>query len=359
MKKILLASTALVLSAGIAAAEVKVTGDARMGLISDNGLGVAANSARVQFTSRARVTFTLSGQTDTGLAFGASFRADNAGAAAGNTAMTAGTVFVSGAFGRLAMGDVAGAARAAVGDLYGVGLTGLADLNEMAYLDRRPTINGIAGGALSSFERRTAALYEYKIEGLTLYVGIAQPSRAAGATAPVAASAARTATGAPAALAAGQSYTESQYSLGVKYTFDAFTGALGYETFNAKFNNGAGVTTRLSANHLIGSLEYNAGDIKAKFIAGRIGGNLGTAMKAAPGVRTSQYGLSVEGKFDATTVTAFVKRGFVTTDYGIGASYDLGGGARVVGGISRQGSNTTAGVLSGRTRADLGLSFTF
>ncbi|MGL4413330.1 porin, partial [Roseinatronobacter monicus] len=90
MKKLLLATTALTLSAGVAAADVSLTGDARMGFIYDGD--------DVNLTSRARVTFTLSGETDTGMAFGGSFRADNAaGAAAG----TGGSVFISGAFGRL------------------------------------------------------------------------------------------------------------------------------------------------------------------------------------------------------------------------------------------------------------------
>ncbi|WP_439563477.1 porin, partial [Roseinatronobacter sp.] len=68
MKKLLLASTALVMSAGVASAQVALSGDARMGITYDN-----SRDAKLQFSSRARVTFTLSGETDTGMAFGASF----------------------------------------------------------------------------------------------------------------------------------------------------------------------------------------------------------------------------------------------------------------------------------------------
>ncbi|MEY4696252.1 MAG: hypothetical protein RIT14_680, partial [Pseudomonadota bacterium] len=125
MKKILLATTILVGTAGFAAAEVALSGDARMGVISGFG------DVDTAFTSRARVAFTLSGETDGGLAFGGSFRADNAGAAASGTA---GSVYVSGAFGKLSMGDVDGAALAAVGHVDGVGLTGLGDLNESLYV---------------------------------------------------------------------------------------------------------------------------------------------------------------------------------------------------------------------------------
>jgi outer membrane protein OmpU len=85
----------------------------------------------IGFTSRARVTFTFSGETDGGLSFGASFRADNSSNAANGTA---GSVFLSGAFGKISMGDVDGAAVAAVGHVDGVGLTGLGDRNESSFI---------------------------------------------------------------------------------------------------------------------------------------------------------------------------------------------------------------------------------
>ncbi len=87
-------------------------------------MGITYNSAlnsnsKLAFTNRARVTFTLTGETDGGLAFGGSFRADNAGGAAGGTA---GSVFISGDFGRIRMGDVDGAFTSLFGELAGVGL---------------------------------------------------------------------------------------------------------------------------------------------------------------------------------------------------------------------------------------------
>ena len=113
-----------------------VSGDARMGITynSEPNAALAAtapqNNKEFQFTNRVRVTFTLSGETDTGLAFGGSFRADNAGAAA---AGTGGSVFVSGEFGKLSMGDVDTAFGAVFGDIGGVGLTGLGFLNELSH----------------------------------------------------------------------------------------------------------------------------------------------------------------------------------------------------------------------------------
>ena len=66
MKKVLFATSALVLSAGFASAEVALSGDGRMGMIYDGN--------DVQFSSRARVKFTLTGESDAGLSFGAAFR---------------------------------------------------------------------------------------------------------------------------------------------------------------------------------------------------------------------------------------------------------------------------------------------
>ncbi|HSF64052.1 MAG TPA: porin, partial [Paracoccaceae bacterium] len=114
MKKLLIATTALVATAGVAAAEVAVSGNGRM--------GVVYNGEDLNFSSRIRVVFTLSGETDGGLSFGGSFRADNAGNAANGSA---GNIFVSGAFGKIAMGDVVGAAEAVIGDLPEVGYTDL------------------------------------------------------------------------------------------------------------------------------------------------------------------------------------------------------------------------------------------
>ena len=157
---------ALPISTGFAAAEVTLSGDARMGIISnfdllDGGLNpIGVDESDLQFTSRARVKFTLSGSTDGGLEFGASFRAQDAvGASKG----TAGSVFISGAFGKLTMGDVDDAANSAIGQVSGVGLTGLGDLNEVTYI----------GGGLDP-----TALYEYSTGDLTIYASATNPTLA-------------------------------------------------------------------------------------------------------------------------------------------------------------------------------------
>jgi outer membrane protein OmpU len=161
--KTLLTSTALLLaSVSFASAEITLSGSARMGVIDDFG------DDNTGFTSRARVGFSLSGETDGGLSFGASFRADNA---SGANSGTAGSVFVSGAFGKLSMGDVDGAANAAVGHVDGVGLTGLGDLNESTFLANGGNDLDADGDITGSNEvEDPSALYTYSAGDLNLYI---------------------------------------------------------------------------------------------------------------------------------------------------------------------------------------------
>ena len=96
----------------------------------DGTAGTDATKSTTSALNRIRITFTGSGQTDNGLSYGATIRADQA--AEGNTG-TLGTQWVEGAFGRVTMGDVDGADEWAVGDVDGVGLGGLGFHNEMTY----------------------------------------------------------------------------------------------------------------------------------------------------------------------------------------------------------------------------------
>lgn len=156
MKKVLLATSALVMTAGVAAAEVTLSGDARMGIIYDG------NDA--QFGSRARIRFTATGESDAGLSFGASFRVDHEDADGASRASngTAGVVWIEGTYGKLSMGDPLSASEAAIGDLYSVGYTEGTfggDVEEISYLSGDGAIN----------EQGPTILYEYSINGFSLY----------------------------------------------------------------------------------------------------------------------------------------------------------------------------------------------
>ncbi len=107
MKKVLLATSILAGTAGLASAEIALSGSARMGITyADDGVNTTT-----AFSSRVRIVFTASGETDGGLAFGASMRADQTAATATTLAVRRpnngdSTVYISGAFGKLTMGDV-------------------------------------------------------------------------------------------------------------------------------------------------------------------------------------------------------------------------------------------------------------
>ena len=60
MKRAILASTALVMSAGIAAAEVSVTGDGRLAVRSME----TVNDGELTFDSRMRIKFAAYGESD-------------------------------------------------------------------------------------------------------------------------------------------------------------------------------------------------------------------------------------------------------------------------------------------------------
>ncbi|MGL4414673.1 porin [Roseinatronobacter monicus] len=335
-----LATTVLSLSAGYAAADVSLSGDGRMGLVYDGD--------DIRFTSRARVTFTLSGETDAGLAFGGSFRADNASNAASGSA---GSIFISGDFGRLAMGDVDGAALAAVGDLYSVGLTTLGDAHEMNYIGRLlgDTINDEDDG-LGQFDGISVpglfprALYSYSIDGFSFYASVSNPITVRIDDA--------------AELGFGSDGdklgTITEFGVGASYSIDGFTGAIGYERARANPVSGLGLDS-ITFGHLAASAEYSMDGIAVKAIVGRAMNDLSTILEDVGGTKT-QYGLGVSGTFDATTVTAFGRRDFARDRYlGIGASYDLGGGASLKGGVVHMSPNTG----SSNTSADFGLAFTF
>lgn len=111
MKKVLFATTALVASAGIAAADVKISGSAEMGVAGGTNMDL-------QFIQSVDVRFAMTGQTDGGLTFGATIdledAVDTAVGGIDTVDVTNGqfadfTVFVSGAFGTLTMGDTDGA----------------------------------------------------------------------------------------------------------------------------------------------------------------------------------------------------------------------------------------------------------
>ena len=131
MKKALFASTALVAFAGTAVADVDLSGRAEMGIFDSDGLETA------QFFTDIDVTFTMSGETDGGLTFGASVDLDEGGDAADATNNDqedgGATIFISGAFGTVTLGDTDGALDWALTEAGNVGNPGSIADDETAH----------------------------------------------------------------------------------------------------------------------------------------------------------------------------------------------------------------------------------
>ncbi len=295
MKKVLLATSALMLVAGAAAAEVKVSGKGRMGVVYDG------NDAA--FSSRIRIIFDASGESDSGLSFGASVRNDQSGV--GNTANGDSTVWVSGAFGKVTMGDTGNASDSLLGQVSGVGYEGLGDLNEIGFIGRDVT----------------GAQYDYSNGPWAFALGLGQ-------TIDTDALVDTNKDGVIDALDADT--TDDEFvSVAVKYSADTYSVGLAYEDNNSD-----------SQVTLIGSATFGAATVKAKVVDRDSAADVAAA-------------LSLDYVTGATTITAFATSNvdFANTDtFGLGASYDLGGGAALVGGIVDNGTDTIG---------DLGLTFQF
>ena len=311
MKTLLATTTILALTAGLASAEITTTGTARMGIIDDFG------DVGAQFSSRVRIIFTASGESDSGFSFGATVRNDQSGV--GNQLNSDSTVYISSAFGKLSMGDVDSAANAAVGQVDGVGYTGLSDLNEITFIGTGGAdYSGTGTGPDDTFD--TSALYEYSAGNIALYLSATQFDQATG----------------------GQAV-----SLAGKYTAGAYTVSLGYENLNASDDY-------IWEQYVLGgSATFGGVTVKAVYADGS--NNQGDEWK--------QYAVSAAYTADALTVSAFVAddEDLLTNDlgtssnartYGLGAAYDLGGGAAVAGGYAKNRTDDTSAF-------DLGLTFAF
>lgn len=177
MKKLLLATTMLMTAGSYAAADVSVSGDGRMGVVSTDGTS--------EFSSRMRIKFTGSGTTDGGLSFGGSFRAADAiGAASG----TSGSVYISGAFGKITMGSTGNAVDSLVSNVsaVGYGASGLDGAQELGLVDSAD---------------KEGVSYNIAVSGATVEVGAGQLDGAA-----------------------------EYYSVAVAYAFGGINAAIGYES---------------------------------------------------------------------------------------------------------------------------------
>lgn len=121
MKKILLATTALVGFAGAAAAEIKLSGYAEIGINGGGTSVVTPNGYETQFHNDWQVNFDFSSETDGGLSFGGTVQIEESN---GSDAINGGlkiddeAFWVSGSFGKVTLGETDGALDWAVPEIY-------------------------------------------------------------------------------------------------------------------------------------------------------------------------------------------------------------------------------------------------
>ena len=379
MKKILFTSTALAAMAfgGVASAQgISLFGDARLGLgynIFNNGdlrLEDGDTPDDLRAVSRVRFGVNMSGETDSGITFGATIRADNAGnGQGGQNGQSAGNVFVSGDWGTLTFGDTDGADEMWVGDVNEVGLTGLTFQNETPYISNGGSFGRDDGiGTVSNPAARPTIRYDLEIAGFGL------------------------------SLSSNRDLNDVQVGGGYDGEFgnSSFNIGVGYNDFN-DFDNvrpggtgtacldagvvtagGCGATgTEIlvpvsgAVNNVPGGAQWSASlgvdfDIfNAKVLWTSIDFDGAPEVDMASiGVGTTFQDFQIDAYYtqiiDATG-TAYLDDWDGLQAYGLGVTYALGGGARVEGGVASVYNLSTADGVSddGYIVADFGIGMSF
>ncbi|MCA0850222.1 porin [Salipiger thiooxidans] len=299
MKKILFATTALVATAGIASAEVTLSGQAEMGIF-DNG------NEDTQFFTDLDVTFTMTGEADNGLTFGATIDLDEAADATNpgrfeRPGQQGGeNMFISYGGATLTMGDTDGALDARAPELALAG--GSLNDDETTHLGFNHSdgfdfdTDGV-GLSLDGFGDGQIARFDYAYQGFTFSLSGEQVADGADVA----------------------DFGNTIWGLGVSWsgavsTVDLTVG-LGYQTLE----DAADITTVAATAGFGGGfsagLTYTKANVEDEFFAEDIehwGIGFGYEMNAVA------VGLNY-GEYDAGDLGN-------TSGFGLAASYDLGGG---------------------------------
>lgn len=333
MKKILIASTALTMLAGAASADVTVSGSGYFGL-KYNSKANDSGQQKTQLIDRLQIMIVGSKTTDSGLTFHGKYRIrSNAYQSTGTTSVNAGQVGVTAGGLDVSVGNVSDALDAL--SLYWNSEIGICGCGG----ETLNFINGTSGfdGYSSTGGGNNGVLATYTMGDLVV--------RAAWETGPSTGTAAGNLQGA-----------KGEGSVSVAYKIGALSMEAGYVHRGWSANN-----LGYSGETLV--LEYALGNSNIGIAAGH---SVDTSMAGVKGDGITTETLYGNTKFGATTVAAFVSHannldsfipgtttayGATSTTYGVGASYDLGSGAAMVGHIRKDWDKGT--------KADLGVTFSF
>ena len=284
MKKILFATTALVASAGFASAEIKLSGMGEIGIVGGDAYG-----NETQLWTDVDVTFSMTGEADNGLAFGAKVDLDENGAFAGTT-QGGETLFIAYGNFRLEMGDTDGALDAALTEI-GIG---------SSIDDAHTAHTGFNGNsALDGTYDGQIARFQYTASSFTGHLSVEIDDSGVG---------------------------DPVWGLGVAYNADlggtALGIGLGYQTTDVNGSTaGGGIDvwgvslSAKMANGIQAIVNYMEGDYGTANNMTYWGVGLGYSMNALTiGVNYGEYG-------DIAGVA-----GADTSGFGLAVDYDLGGG---------------------------------
>ena len=331
MKKLLIASTALVATAGMAAADITMSGYAEIGM-TDNGGAVG-----MEMHSDMDIGFKLSGASDNGLTFGASIDLDEV---SNGIASTGGphAVHVSGAFGTLTMGDTDGAldkANAEVASLTAISdnHTGHAGYNGGAGLDsgdilRYDTTAAGFGISASIGQSDVAVANDVMGYGVTTTLGTVAVSAAyqADNTQDITAVSAKTTIG---GLTITANYSEATMAATAKV-----------EAVTAAFTVGSGTTNSVYVAAVAEVAEIN-----------------NSYEHTGLGLAYTVSGVDLSANFGQYDYDD----GSQADGYGLAANYSLGGGATVMVGYGNGNARATAATAQAADvstfSVGLGLSF--
>ncbi len=335
MKKILIATTALVATAGVASAELSFGGLGRVGIGYEEGAVNAEDLTSQEFRieQRFRLTVTGSAETDAGVKLEGRIRvetnedADNSLPGSGGFG-AAGFAVSSGGF-RLDVGHVSDVIDSSDVLVWGgkdIGLTGFVGQNTAFGF-------GFVGGFGAGSADTTTIKAKYESGGFTVSASYSKDANEE--TSPAVAAA----PGVPAAPAVSQGGDIEEFQLGVGYSF-------GNYNVGAVFGSNDGPGVASNDFWLIGF----DGDLGA-FGFSVIIGDEDSATDVA-------YGLSIDYEVSAATEIRFTYSDGGLADapgadpaFGIGFRHSLGGGVSLRGGIGQN--------VAGRTVADLGVNFDF
>ena len=326
MKKLLIATTALVATAGMAAADVKLTGYAEIGMTDAGG------SNGMEMHSDMDIGFKLSGASDNGLSFGASIDLDEVSGGINSTGGSQ-AINVSGAFGTLTMGDTDGAMDKRNNEV--ASLTAISD-NHTGHA-------GYNGG--SGLDSGDILRYDTSVSSFNVSASIGQDDTAGNND--VMGYGLSTTMG-TVALSVGYQTDDSQdiTAVSAKSTVGGLTITANYS--EATMKDTAAIAQR-SAAEVVGGPDITAVAARAKIVNSYEHTGLGL------GYTVSGVNLSANyGSYDYDD-------GSQADGFGLAANYSLGGGATVMVGY---GSGNARASLAAAQAADvdsfsigLGLSF--